>query len=444
MELFTLLIFCAVLLLCVVLKLSVLYALGAGALIFCLYGRKKGFSWGQLGKMLLDGAATAKNVVFIVGMMGVVAGLWRACGTIPYIICAASGFVRPGTVVLMTFLMNAGVSMLMGSAFGVSATMGAISMTMAAAMGVDPVLAGGAMLSGVFVGDRAAPVSSSALLISELTHTDLFDNLKQMLRRGAVPFLLCCALYGGAGLLMGSSGGQTEDLWALFGRELTLHWAALIPAAAILLLSFLRVPTKKTVAVSILLAAAVCLLVQRLTPAQTLRAALLGFRAGDAQVAAMLNGGGLISMVKSMCIVGLSSSYSGIFRQTPLLAGIRANIRTVGDKFSPMGAMILTALATGAIACNQTLCILMTHQLCEGTEDDQELALDLSDTAEVLAAPIPWSISGGVPLASAGAPTASLLTAFFLYLVPLHALLGHLRKRSRGRPVQLNAAVSRY
>ena len=74
MELFTLLIFCAVLLLCVVLKLSVLYALGAGVLIFCLYGRRKGFSWGQLGKMLLDGAATAKNVVFIVGMMGIVAG----------------------------------------------------------------------------------------------------------------------------------------------------------------------------------------------------------------------------------------------------------------------------------------------------------------------------------------------------------------------------------
>ena len=71
----------------------------------------------------------------------------------------------------------------------------------------------------------------------------------------------------------------------------------------------------------------------------------------------------------------------------------------------------------------------MTHQLCEGMEDDHELALDLSDTAEVLAAPIPWSISGGVPLASAGAPTASLLTAFFLYLVPLHTLLRSRKKK---------------
>ena len=428
MELITILAFCAVLLLCVILRLSVLYALGAGALIFCLYGRRKGFTWGQLGKMLLDGAATAKNVVLIISMMGVVAGLWRACGTIPFIICAASGFVGPGTVVLMTFLMNAGVSMLMGSAFGVAATMGAISMAMAAAMGVSPVLAGGAMLSGVFVGDRGSPVSSGALLISELTHTDLFDNLRQMMRRGAAPFLVCCALYGAAGLL-GGGGGRTEDLWALFGREIALRWTALIPAAAILLLSALRAPTKKTVLVSILAAAAICLLVQRLTPAQTLQAALLGFRARDPQVASMLNGGGLLSMVKSVCVVGLSSSYSGIFRQTPLLSGTRANIRALGERLSPTGAMILTSLATGAIACNQTLCILMTHQLCQGIEDDRQLALDLEDTAVTLAPLIPWSIAGGVPLASAGAPAASLFAAFFLYLLPLYALARSRRKQ---------------
>ena len=427
-ELFTILAFCAVLLLCVVLKLSVLYALGAGVVIFCLYGRRKGFTWGQLGRMLLDGMATSKNVVLIVGMMGAVAGLWRACGTIPFIICAASGFVTPGTVLLMTFLLNSGVSMLMGSAFGVSATMGVITITMASAMGVNPVLAGGAMLSGVFVGDRASPVSSAALLISELTHTNLFENLRQMLRRGAVPFLICCVLYAAAGLT-GGSAGQTEDLYALFGGEMTLHWTALIPAAAVLVLSALRVPTKKTVVVSILAAAAVCLLVQGLTPLQTLRAAVLGFRARDPRVAAMLDGGGLVSMVKSVSTVALSSSYSGIFRQTPLLSGIRANIRTASERFSPFAAMILTSLSTGAIACNQTLCILMTHQLCEGIEDDQQLALDLEDTAVPLAPLIPWSIAGSVPLATTGAPASSLLAACFLYLLPLCNLVRSRRRK---------------
>ena len=41
----------------------------------------------------------------------------------------------------------------------------------------------------------------------------------------------------------------------------------------------------------------------------------------------MLDGGGLISMVKSMAIVGLSSSYSGIFRNTKLLVGMKTGLQ---------------------------------------------------------------------------------------------------------------------
>lgn len=421
--------FCAVLALCVVLDLSVLYALVAGAVIFGLYARRQGFTWGQVGQMLLSGAGTAKNVVLVIGMMGIVAGLWRSCGTIPYIICASSAFVGPKTVILMTFLMNALVSMLMGSAFGTAATMGAISMTMAAALGVDPVLAGGAMLSGVFVGDRGAPVSSSALLISEVTHTDLFENLKQMMRSAAIPFALCCLIYTGMGQLAGGAG-QTADLWELFGREVRLHWSCLIPAAMVLLLAAFRVPTKKTVLVSIAAAAVVCMVIQGASLPRVLHLAILGFHAQDPEVGAMLDGGGLISMVKSMAIVGLSSSYSGIFRKTPLLAGAKAAIGRLARRITPFGAMLVTSLATGSVACNQTLCVLMTHQLCEDTQPDrQKLALELSDSAVLLAPLIPWSIAGGVPLSSAGAPTAGILAAFYLYLVPAFTLAGKLRHR---------------
>lgn len=446
MELLTLLSFCAVLMLCVVLNRSVLYALVAGVVIFCLYGRKQGFGWKQLGKMLLSGAATAKNVVMVIGMMGIVAGLWRACGTIPFIICVASGFIGPNTVILMTFLMNAMVSMLMGSAFGVSATMGAISITMAMAMGVNPVLAGGAMLSGVFVGDRASPVSSSALLVSEVTHTNLFDNLKRMIRSSAVPFLVCCVLYGVMGLSAGQAG-QTADLWEIFGRELRLHWSALIPAAVVLVLSSLRVPTKKTVLASIGAAALVCILVQGMGVVQVLKLAVLGFRAEDPEVAGMLDGGGLISMVKSMCIVSLSSSYSGIFRNTPLLAGVKTGLQRLADKVTPFGSMIVTSLVTGGIACNQTLCVLMTHQLCEDMEaDSKELAMDLENSAILLCGLIPWSIAGSVPLASAGAPITGMLAAFYLYLVPLFTLLRKLAARrtaAGGAGVQRPAPVQR-
>lgn len=50
----------------------------------------------------------------------------------------------------MTFLLNCGVSMLTGTAFGTAATMGTICVSVGMSMGMDPVLLGGAMLSGVF------------------------------------------------------------------------------------------------------------------------------------------------------------------------------------------------------------------------------------------------------------------------------------------------------
>ena len=73
-----------------------------------------------------------------------------------------------------------------------------------------------------------------------------------------------------------------------------------------------------------------------------------------------------------------------------------------------------------AVACNQTLSIMLTNQLCDHLESDEHRkAINLEDTAVVVAPLIPWSIAGAVPLASVGAPTSSLTLAVFLYLLPI-------------------------
>ena len=48
----------------------------------------------------------------------------------------------------------------------------------------------------------------------------------------------------------------------------------------------------------------------------------------------------------------------------------------------------------------------------------------------VVAPLVPWSIAGGVPLASIAAPTASIFFACYLYLLPLWRLSGSLLRRS--------------
>ena len=169
--------FCLALMACLVLRANILYALLAGLVIFTLNGRQQGFSWKELGKMIGAGVKTSASVLLVFPLIGMLTALWRASGTLPFIICCAVDLIRPQILLLMTFLLNCGVSMLTGTAFGTAATMGTICVSVGMSMGMDPVLLGGAMLSGVFFGDRCSPVSTSALLVSELTETNIYDNI---------------------------------------------------------------------------------------------------------------------------------------------------------------------------------------------------------------------------------------------------------------------------
>ncbi len=426
----TLGLFCAGLIACIALDVSILCALAFGLLLFLLYGRKRGFSWRELGRMALDGVKTVKNILITFVLIGVLTALWRAAGTIPAIVCYASALIRPSVFLLMTFLLNCGVSVLTGTSFGTGATMGVICATMGAAMGVDIRLIGGAVLSGVYFGDRCSPVSTSALLVAELTKTSIFDNIRRMLRSALVPFLLSCGVYGALGLLSAHSG-ELPDLRAVFARSFALHPLALLPAAVILLLSAFRVNVKRAMLASIVTAIPLCIAVQHAAPSDLLRIALHGYRAADAEVASMLNGGGVLSMVKVGGIVCLSSSYSGIFQRTGLLDGAKRAIEALAARTTPFAAMLCTSIVGGMVACNQTLTTMLTHQLCGGSKaDDGDFALDLEDTAIVVAPLIPWSIAGGVPLSAVGAPTGALLFSCYLYLLPLwRLLLSFVRKK---------------
>ena len=199
-----------------------------------------------------------------------------------------------------------------------------------------------------------------------------------------------------------------------------LHPAALIPAAVIILFSCFKVNVKITMSISILCGMAVAFFVQGTSLSELLSIALWGYQPEQAEVAALLSGGGVRSMVKVFCIVCLSSCYSGMFNGTGLLAGFRGSLTRLGRKILPFGSILVTSILTVMVSCNQTLAIMLTQQLCMDTEPDPEtMASHLENTTVVIAPLIPWSIAGAVPLATMGAPTGCILTACYLYLLPI-------------------------
>ena len=157
-----------------------------------------------------------------------------------------------------------------------------------------------------------------------------------------------------------------------------------------------------------------------------------GFTPADAEVARMMSGGGIVSMLRVGCIVCLSSAYSGIFQKTGMLDRAKRLVGALAGKTNAYTASLVTSVLTGMIACNQTLTILLTEQLCRGEYSEKEtLAIDLEDSAVVTAPLIPWSIAGAVPLAAVGAPSAAVLAAFYLILLPLWRLARGVRIRKK-------------
>ena len=419
----TLGLFAAGLLLCLFCKLSVLYALSFGLLLFSVYARRSGFSWTEILRMALRGVWKIRGILITFVLIGTMTALWRAAGTLPVVVCYAAGFIRPSVFLLMTFLLNCAVSVLTGSAFATSATMGVICAAMGRTAGISMQLTGAAVLTGAYFGDRCSPVATSALLVAELTHTNIFDNIKNMLRTALVPFLLACAVYAGLGLHAVPSG-ELLNLRALFARELRLHWLAILPVVVIVLLSLRRVDAKTAMAASILAAVPLAVFLQKFAPADLLRISLFGYRASDPEAAAMLNGGGIAAFVKITGIVSLSASYAELFQKTDLLVGVKALVEHFARRTSPYAAVLGTSVLSAMLACNQTLTVMLTKQLCEEVEpENSRLALGLEDSAVIIAALIPWSVAAAGPLASIGAPGSAVLLACYLYLLPLWRLM---------------------
>ncbi len=428
MEAAVLIIFAAALVSCVAADISVLYAMVAGYALFFAYGIIKKHSVRDMLRMSLKGMNTVKSILVVFLLIGVLTAMWRSSGTIPMIICSAAELVRPAFLLPAVFLINCLVSILIGTSFGTAATVGTICMAIGRTAGISPLLLGGAILAGAFFGDRCSPMSTSAHLVCELTDTDIYGNIKNMIRTAVVPFVLSCVIYGAIGLLYAGAEFSTEAL-DILRNGFNMHWILIVPAALIIIMSLMRINIRWVMLVSIVISAVLSLTVQDTKPGEILRSMITGYHAPTPDLASMLDGGGLISMVEVSLIVLISASYSGIFDGTGMIDGLKERTAAISRKASTYAATFAAGILAAIISSNQTLAIIMTKQLCsDNYRMPSELALDLEDSAVVMSPLVPWSIASAVPLSVVGAPSMAVAAAFYLYLLPLTRLLRAIKK----------------
>lgn len=420
LELITLGLFLLGLTVCILGEFEILYALVFGWICFNLYSLKRGYSLDAVFKMMMEGIIKVRIVLTIFALIGLLTASWRASGTISYIIYHGINFIEPQFFVLCTFLLCCGVSFLIGTSFGTASTVGVICMMLSNSAGLDPLLTGGAILSGIFFGDRGSPMSSSAQLVSVVTQTDIYHNVKGMMKTGIVPFIATCAFYV---FFASSNSADTIDtsIVNILSGAFSFHWVTVLPAVLILTLAVLRVDVRIAMGSSILFCCVIAIFLQNIAVSDLVNYLIFGYQAtAGSELAELLNGGGLLSMLRPVLIVMISSSYSGVFLHTPILSSIKSVIEKIANLLKSFGAATVTSIFAGAVSCNQTLAVILTEQLCHDLyQDKRKYALVLENTAILIPVLIPWNIAGSVPVATVGAPVECLFYAVFLYFTPL-------------------------
>ena len=330
-SIITISLFSLSLIVCLFLNFSVVYALIIGYIIFISYGLIKGYNLKVLVKKSFEGMLTVKNILLVFILIGMITALWRASGTIAYIVYMGSKLISPSILILLTFLLCSILSVLIGTSLGTAATMGVICASIGKAMGVNPYYVGGAVLSGIYFGDRCSPMSTSALLITELTKTNLYTNIKLMIKTSIIPFIVTCLFY----LFLGFKSKVSNisvDVTEIFKQNYNLNIIVIIPAILIIILSILKINVKKTMLVSIVISFFISIFIQKESVLSIINYCVYGYYHSNEKLNIMMKGGGILSMLNVALIVGISSSYSGIFKETKMLVSLKKHLKDFSKK----------------------------------------------------------------------------------------------------------------
>lgn len=415
-------VFLAVVLFSAVAGWNLLWALLFGIALFSAIALRRGHSLRAVAAMAWVKGRTALVVIPVLLIIGTVTGLWRASGTIACFLYHGLSSISPTWFVLMAFLLSAAMSFLLGSAFGVASTAGVVLITIARSGGVDLAVSAGAIVSGAFFGDRCSPMASGAALVAACTRSDLYTNIREMLKTGVLPTVLAVVFYGVISLKNPITTVDPAVLSALSGGFDLSLWT-LLPAALMLSLPLFKVPIKIAMAASAALALVISVTLQGMPVGEILRCAVLGFHP-EGELAAILSGGGIVSMVKACCIVMSTSLLAGILEGLDALSAFTAPLGRFAEKAGVFPAMVLTSTLVSCCFCNQSVAIVMSEQLMGGHYrrlglSDTTLAIDIENSAVMIAGLVPWSIAVAIPLAMMEVGSSAILYAALLYLTPI-------------------------
>ncbi|WP_260412524.1 Na+/H+ antiporter NhaC [Alkalihalobacillus sp. TS-13] len=394
-----------------------------------------GHSWNDIETSFLNTIRLSLQAVMILLIIGAIIGSWIAAGIVPTMIYYGLDLLSPQYFLVSACAISCVVALASGNAWTAAGTIGIAIMGIGQGLGVDLAMVAGAVISGVYFGDKVSPLSETTNMAPGITGADLFEHIKHMMYTTIPALLISLIIYTFIGLRFTESGSSISEVQALqnqLGNIFNISpWLLLAPAAVIVMMVF-KMPAIPGLTIGAVIGVLFAIGFQGMAIGDALNVMYYGFSkdVGIEVVDNLLNNGGMESMMYTVALILIAMSFGGILEKAGILEAIVVALLSFARKTgSLIATTVATCIAANIIACDQYLSIILPGRMYSKAYEDRNLhpknlSRTLEDAGTMTSPLVPWNTCGAFMFATLGVSALSYAPfAFLCILSPIIAVI---------------------
>jgi NhaC family Na+:H+ antiporter len=421
-------------------------ALILAAAVAAAISLRLGTRWEVIQEVILENIRAATPAILILLMVGALVGTWLIGGIVPTMIYYGLQIFNPAIFIFSCCVLTSIASVVIGSSWSTSATLGVALISIGHTLGFNPGLVAGAIISGAYFGDKLSPLSDTTNLASGVTGVDLFTHIRYLTLTTIPSIVITLVAYLIIGFVLGTPDAQestTAQTQALLAENFALSPFLLIVPAVVIYLIVKRVAALPALFVGVLLGTAAALLLQypllqELTATygniyQVIMQAIYGdisVVSGNAVLDELLSSGGMAGMLDTIWLIITAMTFGGVMEASGFLQKIT---HTLISRVRGTGGLVTatagTCLLTNVSASDQYLAIVVPGRMFTRAYKarglaPQNLSRTLEDCGTVTSVLVPWNTCGAFHAGVLGVTTLAYAPwALFCLISPLMTLL---------------------
>lgn len=399
------------------------------AALASILARLYGIKWLEIKESIVKNITSTLGAVLILMTVGILIASWIQGGIVPALIYYGFDIVNPRFFLFTSALISALVSLATGSSWSTAGTIGLALMGLGTAMGINPAMTAGAIVSGAYFGDKMSPLSDTTNLAPAIAGTDLITHIRHMFYTTVPSLIIALIGYLIIGFMLPSGGAFNADAFTVpLKTQFTMSPILLLPPLVVIGLVAWKKPALPSLMAGVALGILAALLIQKAGFFKTLSVIKNGYvsQTGVKAVDSLLSRGGLNSMMDTVSLILCAVSFGGIMEAGGFLARITSAILSlVRGAGSLILATILTAIGVNVLAGDQYIAIVLPGRMYKASYtklglDPRNLSRALEDSATLTSPLVPWNTCGAFMWSTLGVfPLYYLPFAFLNILNPI-------------------------